>query len=352
MADSTGRPAPTGFIPVGDDWRATLGLPVFGTMGLAAAFFLYTAPVKEMPSLFDHAPWLNDPFDTVISFMMFFVPSIAILCIPRVLLCRRSEPLPAARIRDVLRGCRVVLGGVSLTLASEWIALAIQDNRHAWNGATWLQVGLLMAMTGYALGMVAVVRHTGLPREPARQPSEPVPDWLGDSLAWLGAQSRIFGPTQRSVLRGVTYLNDTVVGFVRRRPLWSALAVCTVFGVGVGTIQGFREGYSASITVVVSSLLAIGMFGLIAASGNYLGLVHSSAPLCGVRRRLLDAAVITCLGILVPFALRYHLWWMVGSTNAMAGLTQLLGLLSLFAAVIFAVAYTIESKLRVHSPRA
>jgi hypothetical protein len=35
-------------------------------MGLAAAFLLSTAPVKEEPSLFEHAPWLNDPFDTVI----------------------------------------------------------------------------------------------------------------------------------------------------------------------------------------------------------------------------------------------------------------------------------------------
>lgn len=51
----------TAIIPVGDQRRAALRVPVFGTMGLAAAFLLSTAPVKEEPSLFEHAPWLNDP---------------------------------------------------------------------------------------------------------------------------------------------------------------------------------------------------------------------------------------------------------------------------------------------------
>ncbi|MFY9887866.1 MAG: hypothetical protein WAK71_06100, partial [Streptosporangiaceae bacterium] len=101
--DRLARPS-SALIASGDPWRMTLRLPVFGTLVLAAVFFLVTAPVKEAPSLFDHAPWLNDPFDTVISFMILLVPLIAVLCVPRLLLCRRSEPLPATRIRDLLRG--------------------------------------------------------------------------------------------------------------------------------------------------------------------------------------------------------------------------------------------------------
>jgi hypothetical protein len=123
-----------------------------------------------------------------------------------------------------------------------------------------------------------------------------------------------------------------------------------IFGVGVGINQGVREGYYASVTIVVSLLLAVGMFGLVAASGNYLGLVRSSAPSHGIRRRLIDAAVITCIGVLVPFALRYHLWWMVGSTNSVAGLTQLTELLLLFAGAIFATIFSVETGLRLYSP--
>jgi len=139
----------------------TLRLPVFGTLVLAAVFFLVTAPVKETPSLFDHAPWLNDPFDTVISFMILL---IAVLCMPRLLLCRRSEPLPATRIRDLLCGCRVLLAGVGLTLASEWVSVVIGDNRAAWNGATWLQVGALALLSAATAVVVVVVVLIGMGR--------------------------------------------------------------------------------------------------------------------------------------------------------------------------------------------
>jgi hypothetical protein len=81
-------------IAAGDPWRSALRRPVFGTLLLAVAFVAYTAPIKETLSLFDHAPWLNDPFDTVISFMIFLMPLIEILCVPRVLMCPRSQPLP------------------------------------------------------------------------------------------------------------------------------------------------------------------------------------------------------------------------------------------------------------------
>src|ERR1700729_4658617 len=85
-------------IPAGSPWRLGLRRPVFGSLLLAAVFAAVTGPVKQTAFLYDHAPWLNDPFDTVVSFMMFFVPLIAACCVPRVLLCGRSEPLPAARI--------------------------------------------------------------------------------------------------------------------------------------------------------------------------------------------------------------------------------------------------------------
>jgi hypothetical protein len=335
-------------IPVEDEWRRSLRWPVFATIALAGVFTLYVVPVKETSWLFDHAPWFNDPFDVIISFMMLFVPLVVVLCVPRILLCRRSEPLPAARIVDVLRGCRLIVACVSFTLASEWTALAIRENRRAWNSATGLQVGLLGVMTGLtAIVIVAqrAVRNAHL----QTSTSADAPDWLSDSLAWLKSLSRLFGPARRPVVRALTYVNDTVCSSVRRHPLWWAFGACAVFGAAEGVNQGIQEGYPPSVTVLAVAILAVGMFGLVASSGHYLGLVHSSAPSQGSRRRRIDAVVITCVGVLVPFAFRYHLWWMVGSTNAAAGAAQVAELMAISAVVIFTVTLGAETLLGAHA---
>lgn len=337
-------------IPVGDEWRATLRPPVFGTLGLAAVFFLLVAPIKETPWLFDHAPWLNDPFDTVISFMMFLVPFVAVLCIPRVLLCRRSEPLLAARINDVLRGVRVILALICFTLASEWIAVAIHGNERAWNDATWIQIGLLAFMSCCALVLVILARRTRNPQFASVSPSQTTPDWLSDSFAWLMGQSRHLGPALPSTSRALDRAGDRVTAAMRRHPLWTAFGVSVSFGISIGIGQGIREGYFLSVAVVATLLLALGMFGLIAASGSYLGLIRSSRPTHGVRRRMIDALVIMCIGVLFPFALRYHLWWMIGSSNSTAGLTQLMELLLFFAGAIFGLTLAVETVLRLHLP--
>jgi hypothetical protein len=238
---------------------------------------------------------------------------------------------------------------VLFTLTTEWIAVIIHDNRRAWNGATWLQIGLLTIMSCCTLALVVLVRHARNPRLGTTHFSGTRPDWLSDTFACLKSQSRVLGPAQPSVIKALNRTNGSIAAIVRRHPLWSGFVVCTLFGAVVGINQGVREGYDPSVTVVVSLLLAVGMFGLVAISGNYLGLLRSSAPSHGIRRRLIDAGIVTCIGILFPFALRYHLWWMVGSTNAMAGLTQLIELLLLFAGAIFATSFAIETRLRLHS---
>lgn len=327
----------------------TLRLPVFGTLVLAAVFFLVTAPVKEAPSLFDHAPWLNDPFDTVISFMILLVPLIAVLCVPRLLLCRRSEPLPATRIRDLLRGCRVLLAGVGLTLASEWVSVVIGDNRAAWNGATWLQVGALALLSAATVVVLIGVRRAGLPRPAGPPDSGASTDWLVDLLLLARQETRRLGPGRRPALALLAWSEQRCARQIRRHPLWTALIFSAVLGAGVGVNQGLREGYYPQVTVVASALLTVGTFGLLVMAGTYLGLIHSSTPWRGARRRLLDAGVITSAGVLVPFALRYHLWWLVGATNSDASLGQLVELLLLSAGMIFAVVLSAESIMGSHS---
>ena len=145
-----------------------LGGPSSARCWSAAVFSVLTGPVKQIAALYDHAPWLNDPFDTVVSFAMFFVPLVAACCLARVPLCRRSEELPLVRVRDLLRGCRVVLGAVAITLLTEWVSAAIGANRAQWNGATWLQVSLLALMTVLTVRALVDLRRAPALSRPAR----------------------------------------------------------------------------------------------------------------------------------------------------------------------------------------
>jgi hypothetical protein len=72
----------------------------------------------------------------------------------------------------------------------------------------------------------------------------------------------------------------------------------------------------------------------------------------GRRRQIAECAVITCIGVLVPFALRYHLWWLVGTSNSAAGLGQLAQLLGISAAGIFAASYLARSLWRMRRDQA
>ena len=120
---------PAEAIPVGDARRSAAGHAIFAVLLAGGVFSLVTGPVKQAAPLYSHAPWLNDPFDTIVSFSMFFVPVIALFCLARVSLCRRSESLPVLRVTDLFRGCRVLLIAMGATLLSQWIALAIGENR-------------------------------------------------------------------------------------------------------------------------------------------------------------------------------------------------------------------------------
>jgi hypothetical protein len=49
----------------------------FGALLAVAPFVGFMVPTKQLPAIYDHAPWMNDPYDTVYSFAMFFVPLVA-----------------------------------------------------------------------------------------------------------------------------------------------------------------------------------------------------------------------------------------------------------------------------------
>ncbi len=215
-------------IAAGDPWRSALRRPVFGTLLLAVAFVSYTAPIKETPSLFSHASWLNrrirhrDLLHDVLH-----TPDRNFLHAA----CTDVSTIATTPGREDLRraqGCRVLLGGISVTLLAEWISAAIGDNRAQWNDATGLQVGLLVLMSTFALGAILDLHCVGLPR--SAQQDAMSPDWLTDSFLFVKEQSRWLGPARGPVLRLLGWGEQRLLATVRRRPLLTALATSAVEG--------------------------------------------------------------------------------------------------------------------------
>ena len=194
-------------VPVDDPGRPVIRRAVFGTLWAAVIFFVFTT-TKEIKPIYSHSPWLNDPYDTVTSFAMFFVPLVAACLLVQVSLCDRSEPLSTARVVSIVRACRVAVAVIVVDLASADVALALAANRSQWTlAATGIEVGLLALAT---LVATMAVRHlTRLPRlpRPAGLHDLDAPDWLSDVVTIARRESRWFGPFRRLVLTAADWVD-------------------------------------------------------------------------------------------------------------------------------------------------
>lgn len=336
-------------VPVDDPRRPVIRRAVFGTLWAAAIFFVFTT-TKEIKPIYSHSPWLNDPYDTVISFTMFFVPLVAACLLVQVSLCLRSEPLPTVRVVAIVRACRVAVAVIVVNLASAWVALALEANRSQWTlTATGIEVGLLGLATLVATMAIShLARLPRLPR-PARLHNPDAPDWLGDAVTVARRESHWFGPFRRLVLTAADWADRSLVRQVRRHPIVAAAIASAGFGIAVGGWQGYREGYLLSVTLLVLGLGFCGMFAFLVPACSYFGLVRSARPSYGVQRRVLDASVAACAAAIVTFASRDSLWWVVGSNPVAAGPSEFVALVGSAVLVTFVMVTGAETLLRSHA---
>lgn len=343
-------PGSVATLPVGDPRRRAVGRVAFGTLLAAAAFFVFTVPTKQLPALYDHAPWENDPYDTVYSFAMFFVPLTAAFFLVQVSLCLKRDPLPVSRVSSIMRACRLGVAVMAATLVSCWLSVGLGANRSQWSsGATVVLVAGLVVVTGLVIN--AGLRLLRVPRFGAGQrrghPSGV--DWLGDAVAVAYRESRWFGPLRPAVLAAVGRLDRTLMSGVRRHPVTGAAVSSLVFGLVVGINQGIREGYFLVSTLLTAGLLASGMFAFLMLAGSYLGILRSDARAYGLQRRIIDASVIACVAALMTLAFRNSMWWIVGTNASAAGNGRFASLLALTMLAAFTAALGVESILHSHS---
>ena len=102
----------------GDLRRPAIGWAVRAALLATIAFEVFTVATKEARPIYAHVPWAEDPYDTFVSLAMFFVPLAGLVAGARLLLCRRAEPLPAARLRGVVRATWLAVIVSLVTIAS------------------------------------------------------------------------------------------------------------------------------------------------------------------------------------------------------------------------------------------
>jgi hypothetical protein len=340
-------PAPY-LMPVGDPRRLLLRRAAFGTLVAAAIFFAFTVS-KQIKPIYYHAPWENDPYDTVFSFTMFFVPLLAACLLVQVSLCRKSEPLSTQRVVAILRGCRVTVGAIVIELLTAWVAVVVGANRSQWTGgATGVLLALLILSTIVTGKVVVDLRRVPRLRSPDRVQTGQGSDWLADVVAVAQRESHRLGPIGRPGLAALAWIDRAVVSEIRGHPLVAAAMAGGVFGVTVFGWQGIREGYVLSVTLLSMALGFFAMFAFLVLAGSHLGVVQSPHTLYGVQRRAVDASVVACVVAVTVLAFRDSLWWTVGSSPSAAGPGQFASLLAGTTVLAFAMVFIVEMLLRSH----
>ncbi len=319
-------------------------------MLVAGLFEVFVLAAKEVRSLGDHAPWMNDPYDVMTSFAIFFIPIVGAFSAVRLALCRRFEPLPLTRVTGLLHGCLVLLVVVLATAGSDWIAVAAGADRGSWTSVTPALVAGLGLVTLFALLAAGALVSAGRPLPRPNRAEIAAPDWLADATVIAGHISRHLGPLEPVTSRIVGVVDRQVWGWVRRRPITAAVISAAGFAV-LFAVGALRERYSIPLLAFVLVVAWCGMFVFLVAAGSYLGLVQSPVRIRGVHRRLLDAALVGAASVPITLAVRDSLWWLVGSSTERANLADLDMLLAIVAASAAGLTFFIETIGHVHDAR-
>jgi hypothetical protein len=337
-----------GYLVVGDPARPFIGRAVFRTLIAAGVFELFAYVAKWVNPLYVHTPWMNDPYDTAVSFTVFFVPLVVGFSLIRIPLCRRNQPLPIQRARDLLRGSVLVIATALITLLADWISVAVRSNRANWDDATGVAIGLL-ALTSIVVVQAAVDVRRAFSELPGSSLDAPASDWLGDFLLTAMQRSGWLGPGRRTGDRLLRWLDRQVVTLIRRHPLLTAATAAAGFGIAFAGAQAFGEGIPlGQVFLIYFGVAAGAMYAFTVAGGTYLGLVRSDRRAQGARRRVIDAVVTGCAALPVAIAFRYALWSAAGAHGE--GLGQIWVLLLLAFTSIFVIVFAVESLARLHGP--
>ena len=265
----------------------------------AVVFTVFAYVTTQVKAVRHGSPWQDDPYDTVVTFTMFFVPIVTALIVPRMLLCRGNQPVPLHRAAQLLRASVVAALLVTATFATDWAAVIAGADRSLWDSGTpWLISVLALVSVLVAVNWVMLARTRGfLPRPDEDQ----VPgDWLDDARLLVDrVAARVPQPTSRFA----AWLDRTdAIGWIRRRATLVVAAGSLAAGLVVSTALSRENGFGA---LFFSETAWFGggayAFGMIA---NAVLRLTARPPRGRLRQALHNAAIAGAAALPVSLGLR------------------------------------------------
>lgn len=305
-------------LPVGAPVRDRAGRALLGAALLGAAFTVFAAVTTQDRAVRAHSPWQDDPYDALVSFTQLLVPVMVAAGVARAQLCRRLEPLPAARLDGLVRAARLVVLLVAATAGVDVVAVALGTHREAWTPVT-----AAISVAAAALVVTAGVVWLRLRAVVVPGGREAGPDWAADAGALLRAGATWPSPLRVPLRRAAGVVDRLVDGWVRPRPVTAAAALALAAGGLESAVIGWREkGFGALLAFVVVVEVTSVFSALVAANG-YLRVLRVDRPLGRVRRLVLVTGTAACFGLSLAVAFRDPLWRLLGLGDGVATLGQL-----------------------------
>ena len=276
-----------------DKWRATrltrraANAAALAVVGFWALFVFST----ELPAVRAHSPWVEDPYDAVVSFAALVVLVVAFVTFVRCQRWRGPAPMSPSAVRQVLRGVGVVLLAIGATVAADLAALLARVRMETWGPWFGALVGIL-ALTGVltlgaamllALGWWQSYRYlAGEEANPARED-----DALDDVLALsvdLGTTARRHFPRLGEALVNAARQADVALRSSQLGPRRHPWAFCFIgallSGGAFSTWHSLLEGLPADpvlalwVWLLYAGILAAGIVTGYTLLGRYLRLIR------------------------------------------------------------------------------
>ena len=290
----------------GDLRRPAIGRAVRAALLAALAFWVFTVTTKEARPIYEQVPWADDPYDTFVSLALFFVPLAGLAAGARVLLCRRAEPLPAARARGVVRAAWIAVAASLATAAADWAGVLLAGRTNLRDVVGAAAVLALALTTAALLGGAAALARIRVPAASAGQP-----DGIADGLAFALQVARRLGPAGRPLAAVAAAADARVAPLVRRRPAASAALVALAFAIALA-LSALREEGPSPVALLIGAVAACAMFAFAVAGGAWLGVV-APGPSTAAHRRLVVAAVAGAAAVPASLAFRDAIWSATGT---------------------------------------